>query len=414
MVNKFLPFVKAGCVILSVVAVSFSAAADFPSVEEFAGDYKFTAELKIEDNSYKNILSDNFVFSITESNTENSPNLIDFISNTFISTSYNPETGELTLTTNTIRYGNLPSYKYLGIADAEGSWTGMGALSTTKPVWQVSEDGVISIPDFTLVDYSKYSSTGKVTIIARFSGCEVNLSKNEEEPPVENESFYGRYNFLVTQTEYLYKKVANENGREETVFDTTVITEDYPLSFSINEYDQIISIEGYSMPDYEINSLRNRGYVKANVYTMDTDIYNGIEWVYNTDEDYQYTDAKLFGNMSLNQDWVQGRTAFKLTKNNDETYTLTPFSVWQRTMELIDGYGDVENWVRVYRPIIVWTEIRFVSYESELSSIENIEDVNVSENDVRYFNLQGIEVKNIQQNGIYIMVKGNKSTKIMI
>lgn len=385
----------------------FNARAAYPAVEDFVGDYRFSATLQLEDKSFASILADSFVFSIEQSYSD--PNIIDFISNTFIATVYDSETGLLKLQTNTVRYGQLPSYRYLGIADAEANWSGMGAASKTPVFWQIEEDGKVSIPDFTLVDYSKYSSTGKVTVIARYSDCKA-VSLDEDDEEVVEESFEGHYEFKADVTDYIYETTVDENGCDNTVLVDAVKTVDAPLFFTINEYGQISKFnDEYDMPAEQLNSLRNKGYVSGMNFVMDVDTYNGIGWNYDTEnEDAAKTEAMLFNNITDNG-WNQGRKAFTLTKTEDGSFTLTPFTIWFRTMENQMGYGDVVNRMRVFRIIRKYENPTYVG-NNEMSSVDGF--VNDNDDAPRFFNLQGFEVKEPLPGNIYVKIQGNKATLI--
>lgn len=395
----------------AVFAVSVSVAPKVsaaPLPEKFNGNYKFSSTLTVENKSYANQLKEEFVFEIAPSY-DNSV-LNDFISNAFIAADYDEATGDITLTTNTVRFGELPRYQYLGMADADATWTGMGAVSTSLVKWHVDADGKISVPDFTLVDYSKYSSTGKVTVVARFNDCKIQ-SLNDDEEEVTPETFDGNYSFTGRITDYIYETSVDEKGSDVTVLVDTKITEDAPIKFTINEYNQIIRFnDDYEMEANQVNTLRNRGYVKGMNYIMDVDTYNGIGWIYDTsDEDAAKTEAYLFNN-NRDNDWHQGSVAFTMTKNDNDTYSLTPFTVWFRTMENQMGYGDVVNRVRVFRVVKKFENIKFVGF-NETSSVENMETMQPDV--VKYYNLQGVEVSN-PSGGIFIRMQGNKASKVIM
>lgn len=373
---------------------------------DFDGHYEFSSELTIENQSYRSLLKNSFEFEIES--TLYGVTISDFIIPS-ISAEYDDVTGELTLKTN---YGTLGRYN-IGFADAEGTWTGMGTMKGTLLKWQIGDDGSISIPDFTLVDYSNYSKNQTVTVIARYSNCAVTPTEasEDDEPKTDNsENFEGRYQFSVTQTEYVYEP--DSNGSMQLA--NTIVTNNYILEFEINEYNQIWRFEDYTFDSMYLNTLRNRGNVSGKRFTLNVDTNNGVEWVYVlSDESTGSTDAKLFGS-SNTRNWVQGQTAFTLTKNTNETFTLTSFSLWQRTMELVKGEGqvngeDVMNQTRVFRPIKLWSNIKFMN---QLSGIEEIES---RENAApRYFNLQGIETPKPVSGHVYIKVEGSKASKVLV
>lgn len=372
--------------------------AQYPAAGEFDGYYSFTADLKLENNSYRQYFKDNYEFKIE--NTLYGITISDLIVPN-MNTEYDEETGVLTITTNYGKFGNTN----LGFADADATWTGMGTMYGTLLTWQIEEDGSITIPDFTIVDFSKYASNKTVTVVARYTNCRVEQIDDKEEEEEEAEpSFQGKYKFSVTQTEYEY----GPDEDEKIVLMNTIVSKDYVLEFVINEYNQVWRFEDYTFDDMYLNTLRNRGFAKGDVYTMDVDTNNGVEWVYVlSDETAGSTDAKLFGGRNL-QNWIQGQTAFTLRKNADETYTLSDFSLWQRTMEEIEGEGGVMNQQRTFRPIKYWTDIKYLGYSTSVDQIEE-----PSDGKIRYYNLQGIELRNPEKGSVVIKVEGNKASKVV-
>lgn len=361
--KNFSKFLKTAC---SALLISFAGTmqADYPAFDGFTGAYDFKADLQLENKSLSSVVKDNFTFTVTAGYGD--PVINDFMSNQPISTVYDAETGALKLQTNTIRYGELPKWQYLGIADADGNWTGMGAISKTPVYWQVSEDGHLSIPDFTLVDYSNYSKNGKVTVVARFSNCTATLNTEEEEEE-KTISFEGFYTFIVDKTANVYETVRDDKGVDHTTLVDVIKTTDEPMTFVINEYQQISNFNNeYLMEAEQLNSLRNRGYVKGNDYIMDADMYNGIGWNYDTsNEDEAKTEALLFNSLRAN-DWIQGSEAFRIRKNDDGTYKMDSFSIWFRTIENREGAEDQVNRMRVFRLERTYENVRFVSFSDEI------------------------------------------------
>lgn len=387
--------VVAVMIVLSAVNTAYA----YPSATDLDGTYNFSATLTLENESYGEYLFDNYDFTIT---TDKGVTIISDFIIPAIYTSYDETAGILTLTTN---YGKIGS-GYLGFADADASWTGMGTMYGTLLDWQIGEDGSITIPDFTIVDYSSYNSDKTVTVVARYSDCSVTPSeRKDDDNPGDGESitFEGRYAFDVTQTEFFYTE--NDNG--EKILSETKVTPNYTLNFAINEYNQIWAFDGYSLSDEQINTIRNRGIIGENSFKIDMDTYNGVEWIYVSGEEYTTPEAKLFGSSSI-EDWEQGITAFTLTKNSDNTYSLTDFTLWQRTMEEIEDENGIAQPVRVLRPIKKWENICFSDFTAAIAGLEIEADATP-----RYFNLQGAEVRN-PSHGLYIRVEGSKAIKVRL
>lgn len=74
----------------------------------------------------------------------------------------------------TLTYGNtgIGTYTadgvthYIGIAPADGKWNGTVGYNF---IWQVTEEGEIAIPDFTIVDYTE----NPVIVLATYTNCQV-------------------------------------------------------------------------------------------------------------------------------------------------------------------------------------------------------------------------------------------------
>lgn len=338
--------------ILSVLLLCCQkASAQYPAPGAFDGYYKFTSNLKVEDPKYASTFQGTYSFNIeTTLYGININKLIIPV----IYTDYAQDSGTLTLTTN---YGTIGG-KNLGFADKDATWTGMGTMNGTLLKWQIEEDGTVTVPDFTIVDFSNRNN---IKVVARFSDCSVSIDPDGGPDPEEEEAwkwdFEGKYAFKCKQTEWVYLK--DKDDENEIYLKEVKVTDDYILAFTINEYQQIWLFDGYSLLDWHANTIRNRPEIAGDLYHMDVDTYNGIEWMYFTDEDNESTEAKLFGN-GRDGDWIQGRRAFTLTHKADGEYGLTDISLWQRTMELMEGYGEVMNRVRVFRTIKKWEKMEWV------------------------------------------------------
>lgn len=357
------------------------------------GTYSFTASRNVVDDMYEELLPASFIFTITGS--EEQPVLNGFFDSSALSLSYDPATRCISLKANTLRFGRVGDYTYLGLASNQGQWLGMGVANTTFPSWTVNDDGTIAIPDFTVVDYSTYNPTSNqpATVVASFSDVTAVPVTEDADAPDDN-SFAGTYTFKVTQTCYPVDGFSEDDS----------VTEDYTLTFTINRYNQIWTFDGYTQNDMYLNTLRNKGYVMGDTFIIDMDSTNGTLWEIDKPTDTRTINtARLFG--GTGNTWDQGQRAFTVTRNSDGSFTLSPLSLFLRFTIEDDIPGAA---MQTYRDIVLlkrWQNPRFVSSDVQVVLPDTQHD------SVRYFNLQGVEVTN-PGHGIFIKVQGGRTTKV--
>lgn len=137
------------------------ARADYPDVSALYKTHTLTADIEIVDSSFAFATelqagaNSNFTMQATYNAGEVQVNAGFLGSGMAMTGVYDQSKGTITFTkTNYISFGTMVNRAYLGIVPKGESWTGQGTASTTPPVWQVTEDGNIVIPDFDLVTYN--------------------------------------------------------------------------------------------------------------------------------------------------------------------------------------------------------------------------------------------------------------------
>ncbi|MCH5176935.1 MAG: hypothetical protein J1F25_02850, partial [Prevotellaceae bacterium] len=138
----------------------------YPEFSTLVGTHTFTATLELLNDAYAEQLLDTYEFSIHADKY-----VKDFIATNNPQFTYNQEVGTITFSTNNwgsfMDWDTFANYN-VGIADADGNWNGVG---TCNVVWQVTPDGHILIPDFTIVNYTYGSNVAP--IVARYTNCKV-------------------------------------------------------------------------------------------------------------------------------------------------------------------------------------------------------------------------------------------------
>lgn len=375
----------------------------YPSGADISGWYKYTCtNFQLLNDDFAEYFIDEITFQIAS----NATAVVRFI---FPSTycEYDQQTGILSL--NSLFSKDVDGTNSIGIAPNEGGWKGMAALTGNKMTFKIGEDGSITIPGFKV----GLVSGNSFTPVASYDGGTVVTTQAPPPPPVtpkyDYSNFIGTYTFTGTMTNYAVSDapISNEAGVET----------DYRLTFTINDYGQISEFNKTVIPAERIgvSSLTNSGELSDNntVYTIDMDTYSGIVWNYGevaSDGSIVENTAYriLFGNFANTSEdsYDQGKPAFTLTKNDDDTYTLSDLSL-VLSYSVSDESGNTN---RLISPITTWTHMKFEKKETGTSGIIGIEDGD-EVGRVRYFNLNGIEIQRPDK-GVYIRVENGKAVKI--
>lgn len=316
------------CVALSAPAAT---ADTYPAINSLIGTYKVSCSINYTDNctsALKSYLTNEFEFTLNEGN-DTQLNITNFpYTGASASMTYDQTTGVLTYNLVYAR----PDYEigYVYIAPADGGYTGMTATTANYLKFQIGTDGSISIPNFSLGTLTG----GVYTASAEYSGFTVTETSGGNE---EEESFAGAYTFQGTK--YTYADGVLES------------TEPNLLSVVINNRNQVTSIMGYELTAEQIANGYNTGSVNNGVFTLTTGFNVGVEWIPGEEN----TESYLLGAANSRATWRQGER-ISIYKNAAGEYSITPFTIWHRTWELVDPDDASKGSKQVYTLLYKWAE----------------------------------------------------------
>lgn len=323
-VNDF----NTGNVIASYSAITVGQPS-YPALSSLAGQYQFSSNIEFTDNAtaaLKNLLGEKFVFTINPSS-DKAGNISDFLySGNSSAMEYNQETGVLTYSnvySNPAGVGNI--YYAPG-----GNYTGFSGDAANRLKFQVGFDGTLTLTDFSVGTCEKLS--GPFTSSANYTNIVIKAMSAED-----SESFVGTFNVFGTTYSY-------ENG----VLDETSTGE---LTLTINEKGQLVSLGDYQLPEQELEWNYNQGKVKGNQWILDCSAYTGFDYEHDTsDPEQTATNNMLFSNTSgsYNREYE-----LILTKEEDGTYSLTPFTLWWKTETVVEQ-DNMKSVTRNYTLVCKW------------------------------------------------------------
>lgn len=201
------------------------------------GDYNFTSDFTLVDQSFSDVLSSDCTFTITKNSTGASITISNFLVNSTISNLY---TGQSTSGTQSVELFAL-YVDNLRFADINGKYPD-GYLDPDTDeyideefalIWTFDEEGNISIPDFTLVTLNDDDFT--TNIIASYKNCKVTDS-SKVLPMLEQ--LAGEYSFTSTLS-----NVAPEY--------TDYFTADFDFAAEYFPSAENIQIQGFINSEYE-------------------------------------------------------------------------------------------------------------------------------------------------------------------
>lgn len=177
------------------------------SIEAIAGTHTFTADLEIVDQSYASIYegTDNFEFTIDAPVAQgyNPDFAIGFLKCSAIwQFQLDETTGQLKIQ-NYYKPTGSTANVYVTSLENEGKWGGMGYGNSTF-VWQMTEDGKLTVPDFAINTYSNTNPT----VIARYKNVKID-AQSISYPTIDE--LLGTYTFTA----------ANYTSTNETLYPKT-------------------------------------------------------------------------------------------------------------------------------------------------------------------------------------------------
>ena len=208
---------------------------EYPAASALKGEYTFKADV-VYNEAYSGIESQipaNFTFLIESTYFDN------FVGyNGYLNYSYDKETGTITITSNRLQdtsYYLPDTYMgvQLGLSDSTGAWPGLKNSGGDILKLQVSADGSISIPEFTIVDRNNSNP-----VIARFTNCKVVKAGEEEEeeedpnqpnlgdfipvnPELGDYTVVGSYTFTIKPTDFSFGKTQSNVEFQADVIKTS-------------------------------------------------------------------------------------------------------------------------------------------------------------------------------------------------
>lgn len=314
------------CTSLFVIAEKADAAL------EIGTEYKFNCNYQLIDQSYASqLLGGEFTFTVTSSNNYNSR-----VTN-FVVPDSETDYGYIQFANNGNGTYNLPQRinmsKQLGFSTVagvypfeyldNGNWTQDYYITFT-----VDDDGNITMPDFTVIKYNDNNHTA--SIVAKYSnvvitkaGSDVGGGGGGGETP-EPFNAVGTHEFNYFKTDY-----TNPNAS---------VTSQEILKLVINEDNQYTEIGGFPVNSTLIEYGYDQGTVRSNSWTVDLSApFNVI------DIDFE-TGAGIFvyGPNIDGEDGPETGSQLVLSYNNGE-YSLSDFTIWQKTYETTTGETDEEG-----------------------------------------------------------------------
>ena len=267
------------------------------SWDSLVGTYDFSSSMELLDLDYQGLIVGDCEVTITSShaifNLAGNPN------SNGQGLTLDAETG--TLTINSPAFGD-PNTSVLAFADAEGN---NPYLSESKEdnflfkwVWQINNDGTISLPDFTIVEVKSFMENNAV-VLAKFSGAKLTPNDEVVEPAPSDTAFEGTYTVSGTYYDYTGESVT---GSEKS------------FTLQINNKNQVVQIAGYDLSSL-LASNAIVGTVTENTFAFPSDETLWLELG---------PDYTVLGNGSYSGYETNG---IALTYTNGE-WNLTDFSVW--------------------------------------------------------------------------------------
>lgn len=238
--NSFFKAAMAAVLTLGAVGVSHAA---YPAATALDGEYAFSAKVEYGDAAttlIKSVLQPEFKFNIQYKGTSIKwPTDNDFGNVGVTVINYDQDRGTITLGSNNL--GSVGGFSGnsndLGLTTLDGKWTGVGQCDV---IWQVSESGNITVPDFAVVDYSD----PKIPIVAKYTDVQVKSTSEPAAPKYPTiEEIVGYYHF--TSSDFTLEDTGNQFLKGE-------------FNFTINYEDEILTINHFLYNNFLIGTPANR------------------------------------------------------------------------------------------------------------------------------------------------------------
>lgn len=311
---------------------------EYPEISSLAGDYTFSSTMTKTDAfpaAYSGVLNSTFSFSLSYNEAAGNLTSTNFLANGVLSiVDYDQETGVLTYKQVYIKPVNPALY----IAPSDGGYTGFNADVANYLKFQVKPDGTLTLADFSLGTATNLAGDGFTDVVA-YS----NISIARKYAP-EEKSWEGTYTISGTTFDYTEDPAAPA-------------VEIGDLTLVINNAGQLVSLNNnlidFEMTDEQIENGFNTGSENANGYSLSFGARTGYDFYFQTAGENNYTCGYYLSGRSIVAYSQEGRLA--LTANEDESFDLSTFTIWHRTVKSIEQDGKTE-YVSVYEIAYRWVQ----------------------------------------------------------
>lgn len=377
-----------------LVAASLCAAFAMPAYAGLTAGtkYEFSSDYRLLDASCQAyLLGGDFEFEVAAANPYNAQ-----LSNFVVSSGDN-----LMVHNNGDGSYELPQFalmsQQLAFSNAEGLYPfGDPEIYVT---FTTDDEGNITMPDFSVVRYDM--AAGAATVVASYSNVVITVAGSDgpggggDTPQF---SAVGTHEFNWYKTDYSNPEAP--------------VTTQETMTLVINENNQYTQIGGYTVSETLIEYGYDQGISGSDSWTVDLVApYNVIEidfatqagiYVFGPEVDDIEEGPRPNGHLELSY--------------KDEVYYLSDFTIWSKTFKTVEGATDEEGNVSSETET-VWTLLCKWSSEGEVTEkpdTSGASTVEIEEGETRYFNLQGVEVKNPAKGEIMIKVSNGKSSKELL
>ena len=390
----------------AVLLFSGKAAATV-NVDAIVGQWQFTADFTLIDQSWDGELLNNNTVTVTKvsSTAMMFDNFVWIDSQRRVSNSYSyyvPGSGwvyppgQFSLVAQELSgtYGEGGYY----FAPVDGlNPTGGPGRDNYYIIFTLEEDGTITMPDFSVVEVTG-TGNNDTDIIAVYKNPKMTWIGGEE----EGYDFQGVYTVSGTLTSYTDGNVDNASIQENASFNMVILV-DKENNTPIPYFDQFAGYTGLAA--YYPGSGFT-GQVKGDVMTIPSGQGLYYDRLDETDPYFITTSNGVLNTEEVTENGVTVtvpvfNSAGTITLAYDNgNYTLTDFTIWKRSYLGLGAYTLLSKW-------------------SNLSVVQTVDSAVVDkiETEVNapavYYNLQGVRVNN-PSNGVFIKKEGNKTSKVIL
>lgn len=318
--------------------VDVAPTASYPAFKDLLGVYNFSSQLSFESNApanLQNFLGSSFTFTLTSPNPDSNTGTISgfLFEDNSCAVEYDPETGVLTYKGVYKAFPNGIGNIYFA---PEGNYTGFSPNVANYPKFQISPEGEWSMKPLQIGTCAALA--GPFTEYGEYSNIVITSGTVEEET-----NFEGTYTFTGTKYTYNADKSIAETEQNNT------------LTVKINNNNQVVEIMGYELTAQQVEWDYNAGKGKGDVYTLVSGPYTGVNFAQKELGENLVINNDLIGGSSI-ASYDQDEDAIVITKNEDGTYSIAPFTIWNKTQEYVDPSDTSKGTTFVNTLLYRWEE----------------------------------------------------------